>query len=46
MDFAEAHKDWTVGDWKELLGQMRPKSIIWNHMGEEMGVENARRGIE
>ena len=34
MDFAEAHKDWTVGDWKGLFGQMKPKSIILGVMGK------------
>ena len=34
VDFAEAHKDWTVGDWKGLFGQMRPKSIILGVMGK------------
>ena len=34
LDFALAHKNWTVEDWKRLFGQMRLKSIVWGQMEE------------
>ena len=46
MDFAEAHKDWTVEDWKRVIWSDETKYQLFGVRWEEMGVENARRGVE
>jgi len=47
MDFAIAHKDWTLEDWKHVVCQMRPKLIVLGQMrgdgsGETWGEPNDR----
>ena len=33
LEFARSVKDWTVEDWKRVVGQMRPESTGWGPMG-------------
>ena len=33
LDFALAHKDWTLETGNALYGQMKLKSIAWGQMG-------------
>ena len=46
LDFAIAHKDWTLDDWKRVVWSDETKNQSLGVRWEEMGVEEARGGYK